>query len=161
MVVKYSVNSGVIEINGKVFMTPQASVKSAGPVTGFVSPQRLIIEGVLPENFKTVEEAGALTIEGASVNFEGKTIIEKLNVEVEKLSGYSKPLILYIGGEKKLEIRVNNKYVFHTLEASFSIEKAQYVLNLLAAPIKMVWIYVVEGNIVLTSNVLKTTIIVI
>ncbi|WP_448577685.1 hypothetical protein [Thermosphaera sp.] len=158
MVVKYSVNSGVIEIDGRVFMTPQASVKSTGPITGFISPQKLFIEGVLPENFKTIEEAEALTIEGASVDFEGKTIVEKLNVEAEKLDGYSKPLIIYIGGDKKLEVKVNNKYVFHTLEASFSIEKGDYVLNLLAAPVKMVWIYVVEGSIALTSNMLKTTI---
>lgn len=158
MVVKYSVNSGVIEIDGRVFMTPQASVKSTGPITGFISPQKLFIEGVLPENFKTIEEAEALTIEGASVDFEGKTVVEKLNVEAEKLDGYSKPLIIYIGGDKKLEVKVNNKYVFHTLEASFSIEKGDYVLNLLAAPVKMVWIYVVEGSIALTSNMLKTTI---
>ncbi len=158
MMVKYSVNSGVIEIDGRVFMTPQASVKSTGPITGFISPQKLFIEGVLPENFKTIEEVEALTIEGVSVDFEGKTIVEKLNVEAEKLDGYSKPLIIYIGGDKKLEVKVNNKYVFHTLEASFSIEKGDYVLNLLAAPVKMVWIYVVEGSIALTSNMLKTTI---
>ncbi|MGB9827629.1 MAG: hypothetical protein ACPLSM_03840 [Thermosphaera sp.] len=158
MVVKYSVNSGVIEVDGRVFMTPQASVKSTGPVTGLVSPQKLFIEGVLPENFKVIEEADALTIEGASVDFEGKTIVEKFNVEVEKLDGYSKPLILYIGGEKKLEVKVNNKYVFHTLEASFSIEKGYYVLNFLAAPVKMVWIYLAEGRIDLTSNMLKTMI---
>lgn len=158
MYVKYRINSGVIEVGEKVFMSPQVSVKSTAPLTGFISSQKLLIEGVLPENFKVIDEVETITLEGVQLELESKDVFERLSVETDRLSGYSKPLILYLGGAKKLEVKVNNKYVFHTVEANIRLEKRSYILNVLATPVKMMWMYVSEGYIDVFNDLLKTSI---
>lgn len=158
MFVKYRVNSGVVEVGDKVFMSPQVSVKSTAPLTGVISSQKLLIEGVLPENFKVIDEVETLTLEGIQLDLESTEIFEKFNVETDRLSGYSKPLIIYLGGTKRLEVKVNNKYVFHTIEANIKLEKRTYVLNVLATPVKMIWMYIGEGYIDMANDLLKASI---
>lgn len=150
---RLKVVSNTVELDGRVYNATQISVVAEGSLTLEIGQRGFKLEGVVRGPLSVMDEGDLVTIKTRDVALLGAQGKEDFVSEEDVFYGYSKPLVISIGGNRTMSVRINYKHVFESKSVAVKLENVGFHVNAILSPFLSTWIYVDEGVLYVEKSV--------